>query len=68
MDVADWLRALGLERYETAFRENDVSHLSAEDLVGLGVATIGHRRQLLVAIAKLNELRTPTLLTRRSNR
>ena len=25
MDVADWLRALGLERYEAAFRENDVS-------------------------------------------
>jgi class 3 adenylate cyclase/tetratricopeptide (TPR) repeat protein len=63
MDVADWLRALGLERYEAAFRENDVSaevlcHLTAEDLVGLGVATIGHRRQLLVAIAKLNEQRT----------
>jgi class 3 adenylate cyclase len=62
MDVADWLRALGLERYEAAFRENDVSaevlcHLTAEDLAGLGVATIGHRRQLLVAIAKLNEQR-----------
>ena len=25
MDVADWLRQLGLERYEAAFRENDVS-------------------------------------------
>jgi class 3 adenylate cyclase len=63
MDVADWLRALGLERYEAAFRENDVSaevlcHLTAEDLAGLGVATIGHRRQLLVAIAKLNEQST----------
>jgi SAM domain (Sterile alpha motif) len=48
MDVADWLRALGLERYEAAFRENDVSaevlcHLTADDLEGLGVATIGHR-------------------------
>ena len=62
MDVADWLRALGLERYEATFRKNDVSaevlcHLTADDLVGLGVATIGHRRQLLVAIAKLNEQR-----------
>ncbi len=60
MDVASWLRDLGLERYETAFRENDVSaevlcHLTAEDLEGLGVATIGHRRRLLVAIAKLQE-------------
>ncbi len=63
MDVAGWLRDLGLERYEAAFRENDVSaevlcHLTAEDLEGLGVGTIGHRRQLLVAIAKLNEQRT----------
>jgi SAM domain (Sterile alpha motif) len=24
MDVADWLRALGLERYEATFSENDV--------------------------------------------
>ena len=63
MDVASWLRDLGLERYEAAFRENDVSaevlcHLTAEDLEGLGVAAIGHRRRLLVAIAKLNEQRT----------
>ena len=60
MDVAGWLRDLGLERYEAAFRENDVStevlcDLTAEDLEGLGVGTIGHRRRLLVAIAKLNE-------------
>jgi hypothetical protein len=37
MDVAHWLRQLGLERYEAAFRENDVSaailsDLTAEDL------------------------------------
>src|ERR1700722_11086797 len=60
IDVADWLRTLGLERYEATFRENDVSaevlsDLTAEDLEGLGVVTIGHRRRLLVAIAKLNE-------------
>jgi class 3 adenylate cyclase len=64
MDVADWLRALGLERYEATFRENDVRaevlcHLTAEDLKELGVATVGHRRELLVAIAKLNEQQTP---------
>jgi hypothetical protein len=58
VDVASWLRNLGLERYETAFRENDVSaddlcHLTAEDLEGLGVSAIGHRRRLLVAIAEL---------------
>jgi class 3 adenylate cyclase/predicted ATPase len=60
VDVGSWLRNLGLEQYEAAFRENDVSadvlcHLTAEDLEGLGVAAIGHRRRLLVAIAKLRE-------------
>ena len=60
MDVANWLRDLGLQRYEASFRENDVRaedlcHLTAEDLDGLGVAAVGHRRRLLVAIAKLNE-------------
>ena len=63
MDVASWLRNLGLERYEAAFRENDVRaealcHLTAEDLKELGVTGVGHRRELLVAIAKLNEQRT----------
>jgi SAM domain (Sterile alpha motif) len=58
MDVADWLRTLGLDQYEAAFRENGVSaedlrHLTAEDLEGLGVTAIGHRRRLLVAIAGL---------------
>src|ERR1700722_18635401 len=60
MDVADWLRVLGLERYEAAFRENevraeDLCHLTAEDLEGLGDTAIGHRRRLLVAIANLRE-------------
>ena len=39
MDVAGWLRQLGLEQYEAAFRENDVNlavlpSLTAEDLKG----------------------------------
>src|ERR1700722_20064753 len=58
MDVADWLRSLGLERYEAAFRENDVRagllhKLIAEDLKELGVNSVGHRRELLEAIAAL---------------
>ncbi|MCP3373617.1 AAA family ATPase [Bradyrhizobium cajani] len=58
MDVAAWLRALGLGQYERAFRENDIDadvlkDLTAEDLIGLGVASIGHRRRLLAAIAAL---------------
>lgn len=58
MDVAAWLRGLGLGQYEQAFRENDIDaevlvDLTAEDLIGLGVTSIGHRRKLLAAIAAL---------------
>ena len=58
MDIAAWLRGLGLEQYEPAFRDNFVDadvlpDLTAEDLIGLGVTAIGHRRKLLAAIAAL---------------
>src|SRR3984957_9319391 len=58
MDVAAWLRELGLEQYAPAFRDNDVDgevlpELTADDLIGLGVTSIGHRRKLLAAIAAL---------------
>ena len=58
MDVGDWLRSLGLERYEVAFRENEIDEtvllrLTAEDLKELGVGALGHRRKLLDAITAL---------------
>ena len=58
MDISAWLRGLGLERYEQAFRENAIDEavlpkLTAEDLRELGVTAVGHRRFLLVAIAAL---------------
>jgi class 3 adenylate cyclase len=58
MDVAVWLRTLGLERYEGAFRENEINeqvlpNLTQEDLKEIGVAPVGHRRMLLEAIAAL---------------
>jgi class 3 adenylate cyclase len=58
MDLGDWLRSLGLERYEAAFRENEITekvlpNLTAEDLKELGVNALGHRRILLDAIAAL---------------
>lgn len=62
MDLGDWLRGLGLEQYEAAFRENDIDDtvlpsLTAEDLKDLGVGSIGHRRKLLDAIALLRDIR-----------
>ncbi|RUV72731.1 MAG: adenylate cyclase [Mesorhizobium sp.] len=58
MDISAWLRDLGLGQYEQAFRENDidaevVADLTADDLSGLGITSIGHRRKLLAAIAAL---------------
>ncbi len=60
MDIAAWLRELGLERYEQAFRENEIDaevlpKLTADDLKDIGVTIVGHRRKLLEAIAALAE-------------
>ena len=61
MDVAEWLRGVGLEQYAPAFRDNDIDwevlrRLTAEDLRELGVASVGHRRRLLDAIAALRDV------------
>src|SRR3954453_23516719 len=58
MDVGAWLRGLGLGQYEQAFRDNDVDAdllptLTTDDLRELGVASLGHRKRLLTAIAAL---------------
>ena len=59
-EVAAWLRGLGLEQYEAAFRENAIDgallrRLTSDDLKELGVAALGHRKRLLDAIATLCE-------------
>ena len=58
MDVTEWLRSLGLEQYAPAFEQNHISpellpSLSGDDLKELGVASLGHRRAMLAAIAGL---------------
>src|SRR5271167_4750762 len=58
MDVTEWLRSLGFEQYATAFVENHIRpellpSLTADDLKDLGVGSVGHRRELLGAIAVL---------------
>src|SRR5208282_2436166 len=63
MDLGGWLRSLGLERYEAAFRENEIDervlpNLTAEDLKDLGVGIVGHRRKLLDAKAEQKRLAT----------
>src|SRR5215831_4272757 len=69
MDLGGWLRQLGLEHYEAAFRENKIDDtvlpsLTVEDLKDLGVGLVGDRRRLLNAIAALRgEAATPTPLS-----
>jgi class 3 adenylate cyclase/predicted ATPase len=58
MDIERWLRDLGLDQYEVAFRENAIDEtvlpsLTVEDLKDLGVSIVGHRRKLLDAISAL---------------
>jgi class 3 adenylate cyclase len=67
MDVVAWLRGLGLERYAPAFRDNDVDgevlpDLTSDDLISIGVTSVGHRRKLLAAIAALGA-ETPAPVT-----
>jgi hypothetical protein len=58
MDVAGWLRTLGLQQYEAVFRQNDIDAevlptLGADDLRELGISSLGHRKRLLTAITAL---------------
>jgi class 3 adenylate cyclase len=57
MDVGEWLRALGLSRYEGAFREAEIGpdvlpDLTDSDLEKLGVS-LGDSKRLLKVIASL---------------
>ena len=68
--IADWLQKLGLGQYAQRFAENDISFailpdLTDQDLKEIGVS-LGHRRQLLRAIAELKggETGTPKPSTR----
>ncbi len=65
MDVGSWLRGLGLEQYEAAFRDSEIDfdvlpELTDQHLKDLGVP-LGHRLKLLrAATARLFPLRCRT--------
>src|ERR1700720_1604294 len=68
IDVASWLQQLGLAQYEPAFRDNEVDgdvlpDLTAEDLISIGVTSVGHRRKFLSAIAALRAAAPAPALT-----
>jgi SAM domain (Sterile alpha motif) len=56
--IVDWLKQLGMHEYIQRFAENDIDfailgELTDQDLEKIGVASLGHRRKLLRAIADL---------------
>jgi class 3 adenylate cyclase/tetratricopeptide (TPR) repeat protein len=58
VDLGAWLKNLGLDQYEAAFRDNAIDadvlpSLTSDDLKDLGVTIVGHRRKLLDAITLL---------------
>ena len=60
--IAEWLTSLGVSEYAERFAENDIDFtilgdLTDQDLEKIGVASLGHRRKLLRAIADLKEVK-----------
>jgi class 3 adenylate cyclase len=58
LDIDGWLRGIGLAQYAEMFRANDIDgemlgRLTNDDLKDIGVASFGHRKKLLEAIAEL---------------
>jgi len=58
LDIDGWLRGIGLAQYAEMFRANDIDiellrRLTSDDLKDIGVASFGHRKKLLEAIADL---------------
>ena len=54
--IADWLEKLGMPEYAERFAANDIDfsilpELTDQDLEKIGVASLGHRRKILRAIA-----------------
>jgi hypothetical protein len=67
MDVGEWLRTLGLGRYEATFRDSEIDadvlpDLTDLDLEKLGMP-LGHRKRLLKAISMAGSPRASTRLT-----
>jgi class 3 adenylate cyclase/predicted ATPase len=58
LDIDGWLRGIGLPQYAQMFHANDIDgellgRLTNDDLKDIGVASFGHRKKLLEAIAEL---------------
>ncbi len=68
-DIEMWLHSIGFPEYVTLFRENDLDvtllpELTNDDLKELGITSLGHRKQLLKAIAELGTIKRAIRLKR----
>ena len=66
-DIEQWLAALGLSQYADSFRANHIDgallvRLTADDLQGIGVTSLGHRIRMLDAVAALADAHMPAAL------
>jgi class 3 adenylate cyclase/predicted ATPase len=71
-DLAEWLGGHGLGQYAQTFAENNIeysvlSDLTENDLVKIGISSLGHRKKLLRAIETLTKARQPAGTTTPSN-
>jgi class 3 adenylate cyclase/predicted ATPase len=65
IDLAEWLGSHGLSQYAQTFAENNIEYsvlpdLTENDLIKLGVSSLGHRKKLLRAIEALTAAPQPT--------
>jgi class 3 adenylate cyclase len=75
MDIAEWLKGLGLPQYVEIFVAEGidlsvVGSLSDQDLKDLGVALMGHRRKIITGAAELKNAGpacVPTVTARASS-
>ena len=63
--LSEWLSHVGLQVYEPLFVSNDIAfellpETTADDLRDIGISSVGHRRILLQAIAKLQPTTSPS--------
>ncbi|RDX83704.1 DNA cross-link repair protein SNM1, partial [Mucuna pruriens] len=63
--VVDWLRGLGLEKYEDVFVREEVDWdtlqwLAEEDLLSMGITALGPRKKIVHALCELRKGDAPT--------
>jgi len=64
-EIGAWLEALHLGQYAQAFAEHDIdgtllAQLSTDDLREIGIASLGHRKRILAAIAAARDGEPPS--------